>query len=161
MHRIDQFLDPGGVTPPFQPRPVLLLQMALYMLSLALPAMDMTYTESPGSSEIADLRGYAVLLSGWLMVPAGNPAWLANPLFAWVVFHLWRGTKRRAIVLIMVSAMLICAGIPALLAMDSGSAAFDSLFVGYWVWLASISMSAITVLRWWWQNRALATEKQS
>ncbi len=147
--------------PPFRPRLLLLGPVALYLLCLALPAMDMTTLDSGREvSETADLRGFAVLLVGWLMIPSGNPAWLANPLFGYLLFRLFRGGGRSRMMLLLTAIMVVCAAIPTLLALEAGPPTRSSLHAGYWVWLASISLTAVVMMTWWWQNQRSTKEIQ-
>ncbi|WP_353254897.1 hypothetical protein [Burkholderia anthina] len=75
-------------TPSIRRETVLGVSAALYVLSLAMPAMHF--------EKEASLSGLSVLAQGWLGLFMLNPAWLANPLYVVAAFQLARSRYTRA-----------------------------------------------------------------
>jgi len=112
-------------------RPGILIVLALWAVSLALPAMSVE-----GGPV---LRGIDVLRRGWQASDAGVYAWFANPLFLAACAAGWRGLRGPAFVLAGAACVLALTSF-ATRGVAAASGAAVPVFVfhaGFYLWLAT------------------------
>jgi hypothetical protein len=118
------------------------LAIALYILSLALPAISVI--DKPmfgGSATTRMLLGGQCLLMGWVVWPG----WVANPLFGLaLLLHHFKKHGAAAVLLVFAIASAIL-GLVILRELDFMP--LEHVQVGYFVWLASIVVLLIAVIR--------------
>lgn len=118
---------------------LVLLSVACFLLSLAMPAFRFT-PDDPWfkfSSANDYWPGILVLLLGWIGIFEGVIAWLANPL--WVMALLQIGTHKYRLST-TTSVMAICCAVSAffITQVPNEKRPFYSLGIGFYVWLVSI-----------------------
>ena len=125
---------------------VLAFISALWLLSLALPAVEVSGTS---------VRGHVLLARGWRATDAGVLAWYANPLFVAAFCASLLSRHRTAGVLSSLSLLLALTSFASEeLARARGVAVPAVAFAsGFYVWLAASSMLAV----WSWMLAAQAS----
>jgi hypothetical protein len=130
-----QNAPPGLMLPVFRAW-IATASLTLYLVSLFLPAVDV------GFEGLGRYRGYECLIA--LPTALAYPAWWANPLFAAGIVLVLRGN-------------LILAGLCGWMAMlfslsfslhawEEQSKTYESLGIGYWFWLAAMTVLAASVI---------------
>lgn len=117
--------------------------LALFMLSLVLPAVVVTDKPLFGGAadaEVKTLPGIVCLLYGWVVVPG----WIANPLVIIGGILQAFGKHRAALVL---SIIALVSALTAPLWMSGGIMPLRYPHVGYYVWVASILALVIAAVR--------------
>ena len=119
---------------------ILRLCVVLYASSLAAPALE--FTELDGSTTI--VRGYQALTIGWIAVPMGQLAWLANPCIAigllaamrkaWTVAFAFGAL---ATLLALNTLTLFLHALPGIDAPETGGQ-LSELSVGFFLWLSAV-----------------------
>lgn len=117
-------------TPRAVERAVAALAVALWIISLALPAVAI----SGGPA----IRGSDLLLRGWEVLDSGVYAWLANPLFLVAAVLCIGGARRIARALVLLALVLAVTSFRAAAALErAGTVVPDFTFAsGLYVWLA-------------------------
>lgn len=113
----------------------------LYLLSLTLPAYK-------SCGEI--WSGAAVLAVGWMAVPGGVVAWLANPALICAAIASMRGKHHGSSVFSIISLLLALSILlfkktPAATAVGEVWTPF-AVLCGYYVWLGSIALHLVASL---------------
>jgi len=142
--------------PPVTAKRVIFASVAVYALSLGLPAIREVASGRPGD------RGYLVLTMGMLGVLFGQFGWFANGLYALGLIqlsrHRWKAAAIAAGLAVLLAAdsfMLLRSGFPS----DSGThhpVAFQS---GFYVWWGSLWILAAGALLLWRGQRIAASEE--
>ncbi|BAV72801.1 hypothetical protein PCAU_0592 [Pseudomonas chlororaphis subsp. aurantiaca] len=123
--------------------------MALYLLSLALPAV---YQEDDnwlhGTLTQDTLPGWFAFISGLLSMVYGYAAWLANPLF--IAAYRTRNVKRSFIY----AVLALLAGLSVQLQLvtwydEDGRFTVTGYTYGYYVWLLSFAWMAGLAITYW------------
>jgi MYXO-CTERM domain-containing protein len=142
---------PAPVSASVAPRPreqsaVVFASVALYALSLALPALRQVGLGTP------DERGYIVMATGWVGILFGQFGWFANLFWAAALIQLARGRWKAATVTawlaVLVAAdtfVLYRTGFPS----DSGRSHSAAILVGFYVWWGSLWLLAVGALVLW------------
>lgn len=120
--------------------------MALYALSLGLPAISET-----GSPIPAD-RGYLILATGMLGILFGQFGWFANGFYAAALICLersrWKAAAIAAALAVILAAdsfLLVHTGFPS----DSGTNSPAGLRAGFYVWWGSMWVLALGAFLLW------------
>jgi hypothetical protein len=128
---------PTPPSPPVTPQGILILSVALYVASLALPAIR----ELGVGPSVPPDRGLAVLALGWLGVLAGQFGWLANLFWVIGAYCLsrrhWTAAAITSTIAVLVAAdsfRMYATG----MAGDSGTPHDIQLLAGFYVWWAGM-----------------------
>jgi len=139
------------------PKRVILASVAVYGLSLGLPAIREVAGGRPGD------RGYLVLATGLIGALFGQFGWFANGLYALGLIqlsrHRWKAAAIAAALAVLLAAdsfMLYRSGFPS----DSGASHPVSLQSGFYVWWGSLWVLAAGALVLWRGQRVTAVPEE-
>jgi len=137
-------------THPLKPRVIIFTSVALFALSLVLPALREVGLRADAEA------GYVILATGYFGALVGQVAWFANPLWVAALLYLfrrrWKAAAVAACLAVGVAAeslLLYSTGIPS----DSGRTIPVRLLVGFWVWWSSLWVLAAGALVLWRRHR--------
>lgn len=136
---------PAPATRGLTARNVLVASIALFLLSLALPAIHEVQVGVVN-------RGLVILATGWLGFMFLQMGWFANVFWLLGLIFLARRRWKVATILgalaVLVAAdsfVLYESGFPS----DSGASLAVTLMYGFWVWWASLWVLAVGALLLW------------
>jgi hypothetical protein len=142
-------------------RPLVALSVLIFLACLPWDAFCQ-------NGQCSSWPGWSILLFGWMSIPLApdslaNLAWLANPalVVAWVAT-----LAREKAFAIAASAVALALAASFMLARDvvtnSGGFSFPitGYRMGYWVWLASMTVALIAAIRMIFEKRPIAAARE-
>ena len=130
--------------------------MALYALSLALPALSLGHPAMRDVGLGAGERGYVIMATGWAGVLFAQFGWFANAFWATGLIYLSRRRWNAAALAATLGALLAAntftlyrTGVPS----DSGRSHATAVLPGFWVWWASLWVLAVGAILLWRRHR--------
>jgi hypothetical protein len=124
------------------------------------------YIDRPGGAADAWCPGLANLCLGWILVPTGVVAWLANPLLLMAWSSMLTSSRRtQSLILSIVSFVLAASFLFHSQIIASGTGTPETIMaygLGYWLWLTSMAFAVVgSIGRVMAANNIVGTEEQS
>ncbi len=124
------------------PRLLAVAMVIAWCVALTLPVA------SAGTAGTA-YRGDLFLVSGWLAILGGQPAWLANPAVAAAIVYLARARRVPGAIGGFLGACFVSAVFLPNLPSDAGDVPIRAFHAGYYLWLAVVAVGAVSPLFRW------------
>ena len=141
----EEVIEPRGILPKKVRHRAALVILTLWGVSLALPALHVRF--DPGGDTVI-LAGYKVLASGWVVLLALQPGWLANPLLGALLVVWWRGRSSVRTVRVLAGGLILVSLATVDLALRPRFHHHEGFGPGYWLWLVSNFAAAGFALEW-------------